>query len=120
MWSIFSYAYLSSVYLLWWGIYNGLCPILKSGFLFFLLLNFFQTWFFGEGTKQEDFSNIQHENENATSVFLWINHNLLKKTSFDVAVHVIPDILQMLYRVKITGLQWNQMCISKMSPTMGF
>ena len=69
MWSIFSYAYLSSVYLLWWGIYNGLCPILKSGFLFFLLLNFFQTWFFGEGTKQEDFSNIQHENENATSVF---------------------------------------------------
>ena len=94
-------------------------PFLNQVACFFIVEVFFNFFFCWERTKQEDFSNIQNENENATWVLLWINHNLLEKTSLDIAVHVIPDILQMLYRVKITGLQWSQMYISKMSLTRG-
>ena len=34
MWSIFSYVYFPSVYLLWWGVCLGLWPIFSSGCLF--------------------------------------------------------------------------------------
>ena len=53
MWSTFSYAYLPSVYLLWWGVALGLLPTFKSDCSFSFLSFSYSLFFLWEGEREE-------------------------------------------------------------------